>query len=76
MALLALTAIWAFNFFALLPTVNADFAGLMPYAVTLGSKLLFGVAMAATLNSFELEAHASAPTSTHPEVTDPLQIFY
>ena len=50
-ALAARTAIWAFNFFVLLPVVNAQFVNLMPYAVTLASKLLFGIAMAATLNA-------------------------
>ena len=50
-SLVALAAIWTFNFFVLLPVVNAEFIGLMPYAVTLASKLLFGIAMAATLNA-------------------------
>ena len=50
-SLVALAAIWTFNFFVLLPVVNAEFVGLMPYAVTLASKLLFGIAMAATLNA-------------------------
>jgi hypothetical protein len=76
MALLALTAIWAVNFFVLLPAINGEFVGLMPYTLTLGSKVLFAIAMAATLNSFDLESHASAPASTRAEVTDPLQILY
>jgi hypothetical protein len=38
-------AIWAINFFVILPVVNAEFVTLMPYAVTLASKLGFGVAM-------------------------------
>lgn len=42
-----LAAIWAVNFLVVLPIVNADFVGLLPYSVTFGSKLLFGVAMAA-----------------------------
>jgi hypothetical protein len=41
----ALAAIWAINFFVILPLVNADFVTLMPYAVTLASKLGFGVIM-------------------------------
>jgi hypothetical protein len=41
----ALAAIWAINFFAILPLVNVEFVMLMPYAVTLASKLGFGVAM-------------------------------
>jgi len=40
-----LAAIWAINFFVILPAVNADFVTLMPYAVTLVSKLGFGLAM-------------------------------
>ncbi len=44
-----LAAIWAVNFLAVLPLVNAEFVGLLPYPVTLGSKLLFGLAMAAVL---------------------------
>ena len=41
----ALAAVWAINFFVILPVVNADFVTLMPYAVTLASKLGFGIAM-------------------------------
>ncbi len=44
-----LAAIWAVNFLVVLPVVNADFVGLLPYPVTFGSKLLFGLAMAAVL---------------------------
>lgn len=51
-AVLSLAAVWTFNFFVLLPVVNAEFVGLMPYAVTLLSKLLFGVAMGIALNAF------------------------
>ena len=41
-----LACIWAINFLLLLPVVNAQFIALLPYSVSLGSKLLFGVAMA------------------------------
>lgn len=41
----ALVAIWAMNFFVILPVVNPDFVTLMPYAVTLVSKIGFGIAM-------------------------------
>jgi hypothetical protein len=44
-----LGAIWAMNFFLVLPAVNPAFVALLPYAVTLTSKLLFGVAMAGAL---------------------------
>jgi hypothetical protein len=48
-----LSLIWAFNFFLLLPSLNPNFAGLMPYGVTLGSKLLFGIAMGWVLHRAE-----------------------
>jgi hypothetical protein len=44
--LLALVAVWAVNFFIVLPYINPDFVGLLPYGVTLVSKLLFGLSAA------------------------------
>ena len=41
----ALVGIWAINVFVILPMINADFVTLMPYTVTLVSKLGFGIAM-------------------------------
>jgi hypothetical protein len=49
----ALGAVWALNFLVILPVVNPAFVGLLPYAATLASKLLFGLAMAATLHACE-----------------------
>jgi hypothetical protein len=49
-AVVGLSAIWAINFFIVLPAMNSSFATLMPYGVTLLSKTLFGVAMAAALH--------------------------
>lgn len=43
--LTTLAAVWAVNFFILLPILNPRFPLLMPYAVTFTSKLLFGAAM-------------------------------
>ncbi len=43
---ITLAIIWAVNFFIVLPIVNPSFISLMPYIVTLISKLLFGFAMA------------------------------
>ena len=40
-----LVLIWVTNFFVVLPILNPSFTGLLPYGVTLASKLLFGVAM-------------------------------
>ena len=41
----ALVAIWTTNFFVILPVVNPGFVTLMPYTVTLASKVGFGIAM-------------------------------
>ncbi len=51
LALLALGAIWGLNFFVVLPLVSPGFVQLLPYPVTLASKLMFAVAAAATLRS-------------------------
>ncbi len=48
-AVAALAAVWAINFFLLLPVINPAFVSLLPHPVTLASKLLFGAAMAAVL---------------------------
>ena len=45
----SLAIVWAINFFIVLPAVSPGFVHLLPYAVTLTSKLAFGVAAAATL---------------------------
>lgn len=42
----ALAAVWAINFFVVLPVVSPAFIQLVPYSVSLVSKLLFGVAVA------------------------------
>lgn len=44
-AVVALAAIWFINFFLLLPILNPVFIRLMPYPVTLASKILFGIGM-------------------------------
>jgi hypothetical protein len=46
----ALAMIWAINFFVVLPVVSPAFVHLLPYAVTLASKLAFGAAAAVVLN--------------------------
>lgn len=48
-SVIALTCIWAINFFWVLPVLNPAFVTLMPYAVTLASKMLFAIAMAGVL---------------------------
>jgi hypothetical protein len=40
-----LAVVWMLNFFVLLPVVNPAFVLLMPFSVSLASKLLFGAAM-------------------------------
>jgi len=45
--LAALAGVWAINFFVVLPLVSPGFIHLVTYAVSLTSKLLFGVAAAA-----------------------------
>jgi hypothetical protein len=45
----SLAAVWAINYFIVLPVVSPGFVHLLPYAVTLTSKLAFGVAAAAAL---------------------------
>jgi hypothetical protein len=44
--LMALVTVWAVNFFVVLPIVSPAFIHIVPYAVSLISKLLFGVAAA------------------------------
>jgi hypothetical protein len=45
----ALAGVWAINFFVVLPTVSPAFVQMVPYSVSLVSKLLFGVAAAGVL---------------------------
>jgi len=60
-ALLVLLAVWSVNFLVVLPYLNPGFVGLLPYSVTLLSKLMFGLAAAATLRAYRLRA-AGAPS--------------
>lgn len=59
-ALATLALVWAFNFLVLLPAMGSGFAHLMPYAITLSSKALFAVAMAAVLNSHSKQLKGSS----------------
>lgn len=45
----SLAAVWVVNYFVVLPAVSPSFVHLLPYAITLASKLAFGFAAAATL---------------------------
>ena len=46
----ALAGVWAINFLIVLPLVDADFVQIVPYPVSLISKLLFGFAAAVALS--------------------------
>jgi hypothetical protein len=50
LATATLMGVWAINFFVVLPLLNPVFVGLLPYTVTLLSKVLFGITMALALN--------------------------
>ena len=60
-AVTALIAIWGINFFVILPAVNPSFATLMPYGITLISKVLFGAAMAWSLRKSIAPCRARSP---------------
>jgi hypothetical protein len=47
--LTALSGVWAINFFVVLPIVSPAFIHIVPYGVSLTSKLVFGLAAAETL---------------------------
>ena len=57
----ALAGVWAMNFLIVLPLLSPAFVQLIPYPVSLVSKLLFGVAAAETLRLCTVE-RASALT--------------
>ena len=60
----ALAGVWAMNFLVVLPLLSPAFVHLIPYPVSLVSKLLFGVAAAETLR---LGTLARASTPAHAE---------
>jgi hypothetical protein len=55
----SLAVVWAVNFFVVLPAVSPGFVHLLPYAVTLASKLAFGLAAAATSRALSRPVRAS-----------------
>jgi len=59
--LAALAAVWAVNFFVVLPVLEPSFVHLLPYSVSLVSKLLFGVAAAETLRRYAAAGQSLAP---------------
>jgi hypothetical protein len=54
-AVMALTLVWAINFFLVLPVINPNFVALMPYSATLMSKMLFGIAMAVVIRRMRVQ---------------------
>lgn len=52
----ALVGIWAVNFFVVLPIVSPAFVHMVPYAVSLTSKLLFGLAAAEVIRRQDASA--------------------
>ena len=58
-ALAALAAVWAVNFFVILPVISPPFVHLVPYSVSLMSKLLFALAAAETLRRCAAVAEAT-----------------
>lgn len=55
--------VWAVNFFLVLPALDPAFVRLLPYPVTLVSKLLFGAAMALVLTGAACLREADRPRS-------------
>jgi hypothetical protein len=51
LVMLALAAVWGVNFLVALPRLNPAFTHLLPYSVTLLSKLLFGLSAAAVFRT-------------------------
>jgi hypothetical protein len=51
LVILTLATVWAVNFLLVLPYLNPRFVDLLPYSVTLASKLLFGLAAATVLRN-------------------------
>ena len=60
LVILTLATVWAVNFLLVLPYLNPNFVDLLPYTVTLASKLLFGLA-AATVFRIERLVRVAAP---------------
>ena len=60
-ALLTLTGIWAANFLLILPAINPAFVALVPYSVSLVSKILFAIAMAGVMLAAQRASTAERP---------------
>jgi hypothetical protein len=60
----SLAVVWVVNYFIVLPAVSPDFVHLLPYAITLASKLSFGLAAAAALRMLPSSSRATARKET------------
>lgn len=56
-----LVAVWAINFFVILPVLNPAFTALLPYGASLTSKVLFGVAAALAFKYLASPYHTAQP---------------
>lgn len=63
MGLLALSVVWGLNFFVVLPVLSPGFVHLLPYAVTLASKLVFAVAAVVALRMAPFRVTAAVPVT-------------
>jgi len=61
----SLSGVWAFNFFVALPAISPAFITMLPYAVSLTSKLLFGLFAAETLRRFATAEAATPVLARH-----------
>lgn len=50
-SMMVLAMVWAINFLVILPVINPAFVTLLPFLVTLVSKMLFGIAMGAVFSA-------------------------
>ena len=69
--LAALIGVWAVNFFAVLPGLSPAFIHLVPYSVSLVSKVLFGLAAAAAFRRQDASALKARPG---PYCVEPVMI--
>ena len=69
-ALVVLVSIWAVNFFIVMPMLNPAFVTLMPYPVTLISKILFGLAMASVLSNSPMSRLAVGCPRINQQIID------
>jgi hypothetical protein len=58
-SVVVLAGVWLINFLVLLPVINPAFTTLLPFLVTLASKMLFGLVMGAVLT------HGFVDTANH-----------